>query len=328
MMLLANEIAPMGLGCWPIGGAMFNGDASLGYSRSDDAESIRTIHAALDAGIHLFDTAAAYGAGHADRLLAQALRGRSDAMIITKIGLKIDEATKQVTDPDPDPAHVMPALDSCLERLGRDCVDILLLHVNKMSLNRAAAIFDQMERARTMGKIRAFGWSTDFTENAEAMADREGFVAVEHAMNVLLDAPRMQGVLERRGLTPLIRSPLGMGLLGGDYGANTELPADDVRAQGQTWINYFRDGRPNPEFLAQIDAVRELLQSGGRTLAQGAICWLWSQSPTCIPLPGARTAAQIVDTAGALAHGPLSSHVMAEIAHLIPHDAQLEERER
>ncbi|MFA3918410.1 aldo/keto reductase [Ruegeria hyattellae] len=318
----------MGMGCWPIGGAMFSGETSLGYSRSDDAEAIRAIHAALDAGIHLFDTAAAYGAGHADRLLAQALRGRSETMIVTKIGLQVDEVSKQVTEPDPDPAHVMPALDRCLDRLDRECIDILLLHLNDMDVAQAEPLFDQMERARTEGKIRGYGWSTDLSANAEAMADRDGFVAVEHAMNVFLDAPRMCTALDRHALTSLIRSPLAMGLLGGGYGADSMLPGNDVRASDQNWVSYFTNARPNPEFLTRLEAVRELLQSGGRSLAQGAICWLWGRSPACIPLPGARTAAQITDTAGALAKGPLPPAVMAEIEALLPRDPGAPDRAR
>ncbi|MEX0350127.1 MAG: aldo/keto reductase [Paracoccaceae bacterium] len=328
MTLFEQNTTLMGMGCWPIGGAMFNGDTSLGYSRSDDTEAIRAIHAALDAGIHLFDTAAAYGAGHADRLLAKALRGRSEAMIVSKIGLRIDEATKQVGEPDPDPSHVMPAIDRCLDRLDRDCIDILLLHVNDMDVALAELLFDQMERARAAGKIRGYGWSTDFTASAEAMADRAGFVAVEHAMNVFLDAPRMRAALDARGLTPLIRSPLAMGLLGGGYGVDNVLPDDDVRATDQNWVAYFSQGRPNPEFLARLDAVRELLLSGGRSLAQGAICWLWSRSPACIPLPGARTAEQIIDSAGALSFGPLPPAVMAEIDALLPRSPEIKDQAR
>ena len=74
----------LGMGCWPIGGAMYSGTDSLGYSNAEDGESIRTIHAALDHGIHIFDTAAAYGAGHAERLLAQALNHRPDAQAIAR----------------------------------------------------------------------------------------------------------------------------------------------------------------------------------------------------------------------------------------------------
>ncbi|MEM1400575.1 MAG: aldo/keto reductase, partial [Pseudomonadota bacterium] len=81
MHLLGQDIAPIGLGCWPLGGAMFGAGRSLGYSGATDDESRRTIHAALDAGVRLFDTAAAYGAGHAERLLGETLGNRDDVLI-------------------------------------------------------------------------------------------------------------------------------------------------------------------------------------------------------------------------------------------------------
>ena len=273
MEFLDQKIAPLGMGCWPIGGAMFSGDQSMGYANADDAESIRTIHAALDAGITLFDTAAAYGAGHAERLLASALKDRPDALIVTKIGIGIDEASKQLTFDHPDPKSVFPAIDGCLARLNRDRIDLLLLHQNEMPVQEAEPIFDEMEKARKAGKIRAFGWSTDFSERAASMAKREAFLAVEHAMNVFFDAPRMQNVVRQQALTALIRSPLAMGLLTGKYGAGTTMPADDIRAANEPWMEYFKGGRANPDYLAKLNAVRDLLSTGGRSLTQGAI-WL------------------------------------------------------
>jgi len=83
MDILGKTFAPLGMGCWPIGGEMYRDGQTVGYSRSDDAESIRTIHAALDHGVTLFDTAAAYGTGHAEQLLAQALKGR-DAIVVSR----------------------------------------------------------------------------------------------------------------------------------------------------------------------------------------------------------------------------------------------------
>ena len=91
MNFLGTDIAPLGMGCWPIGGALYAGEQPLGYVGADDKASIRTIHAALDGGITLFDTAAAYGTGHSERLLAHALKDRSEALIVTKIGIGIDE---------------------------------------------------------------------------------------------------------------------------------------------------------------------------------------------------------------------------------------------
>jgi aryl-alcohol dehydrogenase-like predicted oxidoreductase len=317
MKFLNQEIAPLGMGCWPIGGPMFSGDQPLGYANADDAQSIRTIHAALDAGITLFDTAAAYGAGHAERLLASALKDRPEALIVTKIGFAIDEDSKQLSFDETEPETVLPAIDRCLSRLGRDRIDLMLLHQNGLSLDRAQTVFDEMEKALQAGKIRSFGWSTDFSERASVIAERQHFIAVEHAMNVLIDAPRMQDVARRHQLTALIRSPLAMGLLTGKYGADAIISADDIRATPNLVVKYFEDARANPAFLAQLDAVRDLLTVDGRSLVQGAIGWLWAKGSMNIPIPGARTVDQIEGIAGAVGFGALPDHVMAEIESVI-----------
>lgn len=317
MNLLDTEIAPLGMGCWPIGGPFYRGAEPLGYANSEDAESLRTIHAALDCGVQLFDTAAVYGAGHAERLVGQALKSHPEALVITKIGLAFEEETKQLTGPETEPAQVMPAIDRCLARLARDRIDILLLHPNGVDIDVAAEIFDAMEVARQAGKIRAFGWSTDYPERAQAMAPREGFVGVEQAMNVFFDAPSMQQVVADNGLAALIRSPLAMGVLTGKFTAETKMAQDDIRSTAEPLRDYFKNGRVNPEYLSRLQAIRELLQSDGRSLTQGALCWLLAKSPNNIPLPGARTEAQMRENAGALEFGPLADVAMVEIETLI-----------
>lgn len=313
MNLLGTDIPRLGMGCWPIGGPFFRGEQPLGYANAQDEMSIRTIHAALDAGVRFFDTAAVYGAGHSERLLGKALKHRPDALVITKIGLRFDEATKQLLGEEPNPAAVGPAIDRCLERLERDRIDVLLLHPNDLSISRAGPIFDQMALALQAGKIRSFGWSTDFPDRTEAMAGREGFIGIQHAMNVFFDVPTIQNVVARHALMAFIRSPLAMGLLTGKFNANSVLPSDDIRSTNEPWRGYFTDAKVEQPYLDKLKALRELLQTGGRTLSQGALCWLLAKSPHNLPIPGARTVAQMQDNAGALDHGPLPPEVMAEI---------------
>lgn len=317
MKFLDKKIAPLGMGCWPIGGAMYSGDQPLGYTNTDDDESIRTIHAALACGITLFDTAPAYGAGHADRLLARALKNRPDALIVTKIGIAIDEESKQLGEDEIESKSVIPAIDICLSRLGRDQIDLLVLHLNSLPLSQAEIIFDEMEMACKMGKIRSYGWSTDFPESVSAVANRSNFFAVEHAMNVLLDAPRMQEVVHERGLIALIRSPLAMGLLSGKYGKKDVLPSNDIRATSNPKTGYFTNARANPAFLTKFNAIRELLTTDGRSLVQGAIGWLWAKGDMNIPIPGARNVEHIEGIAGALSFGALPNDVVIEIESLI-----------
>ncbi|WP_171136532.1 MULTISPECIES: aldo/keto reductase [unclassified Ruegeria] len=328
MNFLETEIAPLGMGCWPIGGKMYWGEQSLGYTRSDDGTSIRTIHAALDGGITLFDTAAAYGAGHSERLLGKALKHRPDALIVTKIGVGIDEASKQISF-DPFTAdQVGPAVDGCLSRLERDRIDLLLLHVNDMPVAQAEAVFDRLEQLKEVGKLRAYGWSTDYSQSTLAVSSRENFRAVEYVMNVFFDAPRMQQVVKKEGLLSLIRSPLAMGLLTGKYDRKSVMSRNDVRASGENWMEYYTDGRVNPDFMRKLEAVRDLLTTDGRTLVQGALGWIWGQSETYVPIPGARTEEQIEGISGALTFGALPVEAMNEIENLITRNPNEPDRPR
>lgn len=317
MKFLDTEIAPLGMGCWPIGGAMFHGTDALGYTKADDTESIRTIHAALAGGITVFDTAAAYGAGHAERLLAKALKNRPDALIVTKIGIEVDEQSKQLSFGTIGPDRVQSEIDRCLSRLEREHIDLLLLHENELPVVQAKDIFEQMEKARAAGKIRAYGWSTDFSQRAAAFADKQGFVAIEHAMNVLVDAPRIQRRAQENGLITLIRSPLGMGLLSGKYQSGSVMPSDDIRANPKSTAIYFKNAKPNAEHLNQLNAIKDLLTVDGRNLVQGALGWLWAKGHMNIPVPGARTVGQMEDLTSALDYGALPLNVMAEIETLM-----------
>ena len=329
MRFLDFDILPLGLGCWPLGGAMFDANgSSLAYSGATDNDSIEAIAAARANGISVFDTAAAYGAGHSERILGRMLGSDSSSRIITKIGVGIDENTKQLSFAKLPPNAVIPAIEHSLRRLKRDCIDLLLLHQNSLTPVEAESLFDEMDKAVSAGKISAYGWSTDFASSVQSVTPRPNFKAVEHAMNVLLDAPTMQKTVIDNNLYSLIRSPLAMGLLSGKYNAKSEMPGDDIRARNEGWLQYFNQARPNPAFLQRYDAVGDLLQSNGRTPVQGALAWLWAKNPRNIPLPGARTAKQVEGLAGALALGPLDKNTMQEIESLILRDQPMDREER
>ena len=326
--IMGQSIPRLGMGCWAIGGPFFAGADPLGYGAVDDAQSVRAIHAAVDLGIRLFDTADVYGAGHSEEVLGQALHGRDDVLIATKFGLRFDSATRQVTGPDPSPAYVRLAIEASLRRLRRERIDLVHLHLNGLTPEEAGPIFAALDEVRKAGTIGAFGWSTDFPASAEAMADRPGFVSVQHAMNLFVDAPSMLGVVERHGLVSFNRSPLAMGLLTGKFEADAAAPADDIRRNTYEWMAYFKDGRAVPAYVERLDAVRDLLQTDGRTLAQGALAWLWAKSERTLPIPGFRSVAQVRDNLGALDKGPLSAEVMQAIEAAIDREPEGAPRER
>jgi len=162
---------PLGMGCWAIGGPFYHGEESLGWGAVDDDESIRTLHAAYDHGIRIFDTAAVYGAGHSEEVVGKALGKHQDSIIVTKLGLNFDEKSKELTGPESDPAAVLPAIEASLKRLQRESIDLLLLHLNDLSPKEAEPLFAEMDKACQQGKVASIGWSTDYPESIEAMSD-------------------------------------------------------------------------------------------------------------------------------------------------------------
>ncbi|MBC7810970.1 MAG: aldo/keto reductase, partial [Burkholderiales bacterium] len=277
--------------------------------------SLRAIHAALDAGINLFDTANVYGAGHSERVLGQALAGKRDkAVIATKFNAVFDETTRQVTGSDKSPAGIRAACDASLRRLNTDYIDLYQFHDGGFPVDQAEPVRATLEALVSEGKIRAYGWSTDYPDGARVFAEGEHCTAIQHEINVFDDNAPMIALCEELNLASINRGPLAMGLLTGKFNANSQLAANDVRGQSNLeWLRYFADGKPRPDFLQKLDAIRDILSSGGRTLAQGALAWLWARSPQNVPIPGFRSVTQVEENTGAMQFGPLSADAMAEI---------------
>jgi aryl-alcohol dehydrogenase-like predicted oxidoreductase len=323
-----KEIPALGLGCWAIGGHFTIGGRSNSWGAVDDAESLRAVAAAVDHGIRLFDTAPAYGTGHSELLLGQALNKRPDVLISTKIGYAIDEATKTLTGETIDPGEIEAQIDASLRRLQRDHIDIVFLHLNEAPIDKAGPVFERLSRLRESGKLRAFGWSTDFPERARAFAALPGFSAIQHAMNVFFKAKSLLPVIEANNLLSFNRSPLAMGLLTGKYSASSKIGKDDIRGHAADWLAYFKNGEVAPDYLRMFEAVRDLLQSEGRSLVQGALAWLWARSDRTLPIPGFKSVAQVTDICGALQKGQLKPGVMAQIEAVIERPEEGEPRSR
>jgi aryl-alcohol dehydrogenase-like predicted oxidoreductase len=308
-------VSALGVGCWAIGGKAWRGETPVGWGEVDDDESIRAIDCAIDLGVNFFDTADVYGAGHSERVVGRALAAkRQQVVIATKFGNGYDEATKQLAGAFASPEYIRKACDRSLARLGTDYIDLYQFHIGNYELEAVPEILDTLEGLAAAGKIRAYGWSTDDPERARAFAAGAHCAAVQVQLNVLDDNPAMVALCEALNLAGINRGPLAMGLLTGKYDSGA-LPADDdVRgSRGPDWMKYFRNGRPNPEWNDKIGAIREALTTGGRTLAQGALAWLWARSQMMVPIPGIRTVKQARENAGAMRFGPLPAEAMAQI---------------
>ncbi|QKW13198.1 aldo/keto reductase [Verrucosispora sp. NA02020] len=309
------EVSALGMGCWAIAGPWSEGHTPLGWGAVDDEESVRAVRRALDLGVTLFDTADSYGAGHGERLLGRALgRRRDEAVIATKWGYTFDERSRQATGRDASPAYLHRAVRDSLRRIGTDRIDLYQLHLADLPVAPAQALIGVLEDLVTDGLVRAYGWSTDRVDRAVALGQdaRHGAV-VQHSLSVLRDAPDLLAVCDKYDLASVNRGPLGMGLLTGKYHHCSTLPHDDVRGMTSGWLEWFRGGRPAPEWLRRVHAVRAALTADGRTLAQGALGWIWARSDRTIPIPGCRTVAQVEENAAALALGPLRPDHFAEV---------------
>lgn len=313
------EISAMGMGCWAIGGPFWAGETPLGWGEVDDDESIRAIHTCIDLGVNFFDTANVYGTGHSERMLGKAFHGRRDQVVIaTKFGALFDEETRQATGGDPSPEGIRKACEESLRRLNTDYIDLYQFHFNDHPVAEAGEVRDTLETLVKEGKIRTYGWSTDFPDRARFFAQGANCSAIQLEMNVIDVNPDVIAICEEFDQAAINRGPLAMGLLTGKYAPNQKLAADDVRGTNSPeWMKYFKDGAPAPEWIAKVSAVREILMTEGRTLAQGALAWLWARSQQTIPIPGIRTVAQAEENCKAMTFGPLTEDQMQEIDGLL-----------
>ena len=318
------HVSALGMGCWAIGGPFTFDGLPAGWSRVDDEQSVRALHRAFELGVNFFDTAANYGAGHSERILGRAFRDRrGDVVIATKFGHDVDEAGRDVAFYDGDEAdgdvgrRVRRDLDASLRRIGTDYIDVYQLHVWGLLIARALEVRDVLDELVGEGTIRTYGWSTDRADAVRAFATSPGCAVVQQGLSVLDDPnAELLALCEQRDLASINRSPLGMGLLTGKFAPTTTF-ADDDQRNTAAWHPGFRDGRPTTEWLDKLASIRDVLTSGGRTVAQGALGWIWARSPVTIPIPGFKTIEQVEENCGALTFGPLSAEQIGEIDRIL-----------
>jgi aryl-alcohol dehydrogenase-like predicted oxidoreductase len=322
-----GTVPRLGLGTWAIGGRWTNGGQAAGWGDTSDDVSRAAIRAGVAGGVRVFDTAQAYGCGHSERLLGEVLSAHPEVCIVTKVGYVMDEDRRDLQGAA-TVDQIEASVDASRRRLQRDRIDLVLLHHNSMPVAEAAPVFDRLETLRARGWLKTYGWSTDYPDRAAAFAAMPGFAAVEHAMNVYFPATKISETLAGLGLPGLIRSPLAMGLLGGRYAPGHRFGPEDIRSRTMDWMDYFKDGVVDAGHWAKLSQVRDLLTTGRRSPAQGALGWLWAHNPRALPLPGFRTVEQVEDLCGALAKGPLDEVTMSAVETAIARSPEGPPRDR
>jgi len=314
------EVSALGMGCWAIGGPWTwdqPGQKSFpaGWGDTDDDESIRAVHTAMELGVDFFDTAANYGAGHSEVILGRALKGKRDKVVIaTKFGHIVNEEKKTVYgDPGQIINNVRNDVDNSLRRLQTDVIDIYQLHEGGYDSKLALELQSVLEELVSAGKIRWYGWSTDVVDSAREFANGVSAESALHCtsiqfrLNALYDNPAMRKVCADFDLAGINKDPLNKGILTGKFNSTSTFPDNDIRSRAN-----FSD----PEIvkrLKAVDEMRDILTSNGRTMAQGALAYIWALDERMVPIPGFKSVQQVQDNAGALEFGPLTEAQVQEI---------------
>ena len=315
-----ENISGIGMGCWAIGGEVWDIDGTpAGMNRPvDDNESIAAIHAALDLGVNFIDTANMYGGGHSERVIGRALKGRRDqAIVATKFGVTFDEDIRRVTGTDASPLGIVAQCEASLRRLDIDYIDLYQCHLNEYPADESGPILETLESLVKQGKIRSFGWSTDFPDRALAFANSANCVAIQYQYNLFEQKPEMVALVEKYQKIGITRSPLAMGLVSGQYTKPDQFSEHDIRRNNPEWQKFFEKGVPNPEMMKKLNAIKDILSSNGRSTIQGALAWILAMSPQHVAIPGFRNKEQLLHNAETLQLPAMTRSELDEIQSLL-----------
>ncbi|EFG79024.1 oxidoreductase, aldo/keto reductase family protein [Mycobacterium parascrofulaceum ATCC BAA-614] len=260
---------------------------------SDDAESIHTVHRAIDLGVTLIDTAEVYGPYANEELLARALRGRRDRVVLaTKFGLISHTGRNGL---DSSPANIRIAVDGSLQRLGTDRIDLYYQH----RLDRATPIEDTVGALAELvaaGKIRHVGLSEVGVNTIRRAHAVHPVTAVqsEYSLWTRDQEDAILPLLRELGIGFVAYSPLGRGFLTGAIRSTEGLPDSDYR---KTNPRFFDENFAHN--LESADELRSISAEVGATAAQVALAWLLAKGPDIVPIPGTKRVARLEENVGA-----------------------------
>jgi aryl-alcohol dehydrogenase-like predicted oxidoreductase len=272
---------------------------------SDDAESIRTIHRALDLGINFIDTAEVYGPYKNEELVGRALAGRRNQVVLaTKFGL-ISHRNGDGLMVDGNPENIRAALEGSLKRLGTDYVDLYYQH----RVDPGTPIEETVGTLRDLvkeGKVRYIGLSEAAPETIRRAHAVHPVTAVQTEYSLWTRDPEAEilPLVRELGIGYVAYSPLGRGFLTGQIRSLDQFGPDDFRA------NNPRFSKANFEQnLRIVDGVEAVAREVGATPAQVALAWVLAQGDDIVPIPGTKRVSRVEENAGAAALRLTADHL-------------------
>lgn len=312
------ELTTCGFGAWAVGGKW-----DWGWGVQDDAESIATIHRALDLGINWIDTAAAYGLGHSEEIVGKAIKGRRDQIYIaTKCGLVWEGRSDGTVGNRLKAWSVRQEAENSLRRLGVDVIDLYQIHWPNPDEDIEEG-WTEIARLVEEGKVRYAGTSNFSVEQLKRVQKIHPIASLQPEYS-MLERSVEKGLLAfcaENQIGVIAYSPMASGLLTGKYTRATleSIAADDWRRK---YSEHFRE----PALTANLDLVEKLREIAGRyhrTPGQLAIAWVLRRPELTAAIVGARRPGQIEEIALA-SNWQLPAEVIVEIEDLLAaKDAQI-----
>jgi aryl-alcohol dehydrogenase-like predicted oxidoreductase len=274
------SVFPIGLGCMSLSGT---------YGKSDDAESIRVVHHAIDRGVNFLDSSDMYGWGHNESLLGKALAGRRDKVVLaTKFG-----QTQNGVIGRPD--YVKQACEASLKRLGVDEIDLYFQHRVDPSVPIEETVGAMGELVKA-GKVKALGLSEARPDTIRRAHATHPIAAVQSEYSLLYRQHAEETLQTTRplGISYIAYSPLGRSLLTGSVKAAADIPEGDGRGRHPRFA-----GDNLARNLKLVAAIEAMAKAKGCTPGQVALAWLLAQGADIVPIPGTKRAARVDENVGA-----------------------------
>ncbi len=281
------SVSEIGFGAWAIGG-----DA---WGPTDDEDSLRSLHRAIDLGVNFIDTADVYGDGHSERLIARLLKERGEEIVVaTKAGRRLDPHVADGYNRE----NLTAFVERSLTNLDVEALDLLQLHCPPSEVYDRPEVFGILDDLRAAGKIRFYGVSVERVDEAVRALGYPNVQSIQIIVNMFRLKPTeaLFPLAREHSVAILARVPLASGLLTGKLRRETRFSPNDHRAfnrHGESFdVGETFSGVDYERGLEAVEELREIVPAGA-SMAQAALRWILDFPEITAAIPGARNVAQV-----------------------------------